>query len=334
MRIGLIDVDNREKLHDCFPNLVLMKLSAYHKAQGDSVEWFSPLFGGHFDKVYMSKVFSFSPEYEFFIDADEVIKGGSGYAIKLVDGKEVYDKSIDKDLPPEIEHIMPDYSIYFNDSVDFDYNGKLTRLGIFHRDTAFGFMSRGCPRGCDFCHVKSKEGLCSVKVADLDEFWSGQKFIELLDANTLACSEWENILRQLIKSHSYVNFNQGLDIRMMTAKKAEMINQIRIKHIHFAWDRFEDKDIIQPKFEEFRKICKIHPHHLQVYVLCGDRQKAVLDQDLYRIEWLRNHGYAPYVMLYDKQHLPKGHELLKLQRWVNNRIVFWSCPSFDQYKFK
>jgi hypothetical protein len=58
----------------------------------------------------------------------------------------------------------------------------------------------------------------------------------------------------------------------------------------------------------------------------------VTEQDLYRIEWLRDNGYAPYVMIYDKEHLPKGHELRQLQRWVNNRFIFWSCPTFDQYK--
>ena len=88
MKIGLIDVDNREKLSNCFPNIVLMKISAWHKAKGDQVEWYSPFFSGHCDRVYMSKVFSFSPDYEYFIDADEVIRGGSGYAIKVVDGIE------------------------------------------------------------------------------------------------------------------------------------------------------------------------------------------------------------------------------------------------------
>ena len=110
------------------------------------------------DIVYVSKVFSFTPDYMYRIDADQVVYGGSGYAIKVIDGKEVYDKSMDKDLPGEIEHIYPDYSIYHS----------LTK------DTAFGFLSRGCPRGCDFCVVGPKEGKCSKKVADLSEFWGGR----------------------------------------------------------------------------------------------------------------------------------------------------------------
>lgn len=193
-------------------------------------------------------------------------------------------------------------------------------------------MSRGCPRGCSFCHVATKEGRQSIKVADLKEFWNGQKHIELLDPNTLACKDWKDILQQLIDSKARVNFNQGLDIRVMTEEKAEMLSQIPLDAIHFAWDRYEDKDIIQPKFLQFREKSKVHPHNLQVYCLVGDREKRVLDTDLYRINWLRENGYAPYVMVYDKDNLPKGHELRKLQRWVNNRFIFWKCNSFEEYQ--
>ena len=166
-KIGLIDVDGHN-----FPNIPLMKISAYHKAQGDHVEWYDPMFSGHMDKVYVSKVFRFSPDFDYFIDADEVQYGGSGYCISLVNGKEVFDKSKDIDLPPEIEHIYPDYSLY----------------GI--TDTAYGFLTRGCPRGCSFCHVEAKEGRASRKVADLKEFWNGQKNIVLCDPNILACKHW------------------------------------------------------------------------------------------------------------------------------------------------
>jgi hypothetical protein len=105
-KIGLIDVDGHN-----FPNIPLMKISAYHKARGDDVSWYQPLFSGHMDRVYMSKVFSFTPDYEYYIDADEVIKGGSGYCISLKDGKEEFDKTKDVPLPPEIEHIYPDYGL-------------------------------------------------------------------------------------------------------------------------------------------------------------------------------------------------------------------------------
>lgn len=142
------------------------------------MEWYQPLFSGHMDRVYMSKVFSFSSDYEYYIDANEIINGGSGYCIELVNKKEIYHTENDIQLPAEIEHIYPDYSLY----------PELTK------DTAYGFMSRGCPRGCDFCHVGSKEGRSAYKVADLSEFWKGQKNIVLLDPNPIACKEWKDIL--------------------------------------------------------------------------------------------------------------------------------------------
>ena len=141
MKSGLIDCDSHN-----FPNLALMKILAWHKSKGDHVEWYQPLFSGHMDIVYKSKVFSFSPDYEWPIDADKINGGGTGYAISLVNGKEVYDKTKDQPLPPEIEHIYPDYSLY----------PELTK------DTAYGFLTRGCPRGCGFCHVAPKEGRCSI----------------------------------------------------------------------------------------------------------------------------------------------------------------------------
>lgn len=119
---------------------------------------------------------------------------------------------------------------------------------------------------------------------------------------------------------------------MMTDEKARLLSQIKLDAIHFAWDRYEDKEMIQPKFKTFREISKVRQKDLQVYVLCGDREKRILDGDMKRIYWLRENGYAPYVMLYDKEHLPNGHELRRLQRWVNNRTIFWSTTKFEEYK--
>lgn len=311
MRIGLIDVDSHN-----FPNLPLMKLSAWHKSQGDSVEWYDPLFhsiGEPFDIVYMSKIFSFTLDFQYGVNCKKLVRGGSGYAISLVDGKEVYDKSKDKDLPYEIEHIYPDYSLY----------PEMTK------DTAYGFLTRGCPRGCPFCVVAKKEGIRSYKVADLSEFWRGQKNIVLCDPNILACKEWEELIQQLINSESVIDFNQGLDIRIMTDKKAQAINKLKIRELRFAWDRYQDKEVILPMFEKFRSISSINQHNLVVYVLCNF--DSSFKQDLERVNTLREIGYSPYVMLYDKGNIPKGHRLRKLQRWVNNRFIFWSCPTFEEY---
>lgn len=312
MKIGLIDVDGHN-----YPNLPLMKLSAWHKSKGDQVEWYDTWSGlfEQYDKVYLSKVFSFTKDYSQPIYAKEVIRGGTGYCITTENGKEIFHKEKNNNLPYEVEHIYPDYSLYPEKTAD----------------TAFGFMSRGCPRGCSFCHVKDKEGLCSSKVADLSEFWNGQGNIELLDPNTLACKDWRDILGQLIESKAKVNFNQGLDIRMMTEEKAEMLSKISISMLHFAWDRYEDKEIIQPKFKIFREKSQISFRNLGVYVLVGDKERRILDSDLERIYWLRENGFSPYVMIYDKENLPRGHELKMLQRWVNNRFVFRKCNSFTEY---
>ena len=301
MKIGLIDVDGHN-----FPNLPLMKLSAYHKNKGDSVEWYEPLFSGHMDIVYMSKVFSFTPDFQYFVDADMVMKGGTGY---------FYPSGGEK-LPDEIEHIYPDYSIYFD---------KIPEV----RNTAYGFLTRGCPRGCDFCIVGEKEGKCSVKVADLSEFWGGQKNIVLLDPNLFACKEWEDLSQQLIDSGAWVDFSQGFDIRIMTDKKAEYIKRMKIKQIHFAWDRYEDKEIIIPKFRHFKEITGWEYQKLGVYVLCNFNTS--FEQDLERIYTLRDLGYNPFVMLYNKETIPKGHRLKHLQRWVNNRIVFRTCERFEDF---
>lgn len=305
MKIGLIDVDGHN-----FPNIPLMKISAWHKAQGDSVEWYEPLFSGHMDKVYKSKVFSFTPDYEYFIDADEIQKGGTGYCIELVDGKEVFRKENDKPLPPEIEHIYPDYELY----------------GI--TDTAYGFLTRGCPRGCDFCHVKDKEGRCSVKVADLSEFWRGQKNIVLCDPNILACKDHLDLLQQLVDSKASVNFNQGLDIRLINDKNIELLKKIKLHSIHFAFDRWQDRELIEPRLRAFAEKTGYNRGKGRVMVYILTNFDTTLEQDLYRIQLCRELNFSPYPMIYDKEHAAPIYK--KLQRWCNP-FIFWKVPTFEEY---
>lgn len=315
MRIALIDVDGHN-----FPNLPLMKLSAYHKRIGDTVEWYEPLFhstGKPFDKVYMSKIFSFTHDYQYYINAKEVYKGGSGYCIRIEDGKEIYNTKKDVVLPPEIETIYPDYEIYYD---------KIPEV----KNTAYGFLTRGCPRNCDFCHVATKEGRCSVKVADLNTFWRGQKNIVLLDPNITACKNWKELFQQLIDSKAWVDFSQGLDIRMMTNEKIEMLKQMKIKQVHFAWDKYEDKDIVIPKFKEFKQITQWDKRKLAVYVLTNF--DTTIEQDLERIYTLRKLGFWPYVMIYDKEHTKTTDTIRKLQRWVNMRAIFEKVKRFEEYK--
>ena len=317
MEIGLIDID----YNGSFPNIPIMKISAWRKSQGHTVEWYMP-FRERYDVVYVSKVFSWSEDYKNVINADQVWYGGSGYQIKNVNGKEEWDYLVlDKDhfylsLPPEIEHIYPDYSLY----------PTLTK------DTAYGFLTRGCPRGCSFCHVAAKEGRCSKKVADLSEFWRGQKNIVLCDPNILACKDWKELLQQLIDSKAYIDLNQGLDIRMMTEEKAEMLCAMKIKEIHFAWDRYEDKDIILPKFKMFADCANLNPHGHKAIVYTLVNFNTTIEQDLERIYTLRDMGYWAYVMIYDKEHASQTHK--HLARWCNNRRIFATTPRFKDYNPK
>ena len=274
MRIGLIDVDGHN-----FPNLALMRISAYHKARGDEVEWWYTEFI-HYDIVYMSKVFSdaYSPDVPPPMNADKVIKGGTGYQIHLVGGKEVYDTETDTKLPDEVEKMFPDYSIY----PQFDFAVSMT--------------SRGCPRGCAFCHVAKKEGRCSVKVADVKDFWNGQKHIEVLDPNILACAEKRDLLRQYAETDATVTYNQGLDIRFMDDEDIEIINRTRIKDLHFAWDN--PKEDLEQKFRKFAGGFKRKTNIGMVYVLTNFN--STMEENLYRIYTLRDLGYDPYVMVYNK----------------------------------
>lgn len=294
MKVGLIDVDGHG-----FPNIALMKISAWHKAQGDYVDWCLPL--DRYDVVYQSKVFdeTYSPDIDWMPMADKIIKGGTGYGL-------------DNKLPDEIEHIYPDYGIY----------PELTK------DTAYGFLTRGCPRGCNFCIVASKEGRCSHKVADLSEFWRGQKNISLLDPNILACREHPDLLQQLIDSKAYVDFNQGLDIRLTNEQNIDLLNRIKVKAIHFAWDNA--KDDLKPYFERYKALARHKPHGHYGTVYCLTNFRSTMEENLYRIYTLRDLGYDPYVMVYDKPNAPK--EVRDLQRWVNNPYIFRSCNKFEDYK--
>lgn len=291
IRIGLIDVDSHN-----FPNLCLMKLSAYHKAQGHQVCFWNPLF--YFDVVYKSRVFTdtYSKDNITVRNAGQVIKGGTGYGPG-------------PDLPDEIEHSYPDYSLYPQ-----------------YSETAYGFLSRGCPRGCGFCIVGGKEGRKSRKVADLSEFWRGQREIKLMDANLLACPDHEKLLLQLAGSRALVDFSQGLDIRLITRDNVALLNQVRTKAVHFAWDN-SDEDLTR-YFRQFLEWTSIkNPRLRRVYLLTN--YGSTHEQDLYRVETLRQMGFDPYVMIYEKPTAPPITR--HLQRWVNNKRLFYAIPSFSDY---
>lgn len=287
MRIGLVDVDGHN-----FPNLALMKLSTYHKHLGDTVEWANSL--EKFDKIYMAKVFTFTKDDTFAYQCEDIVRGGTGY-------------DLTSKLSAEVEKMFPDYSLYDCENV------------------AYGYLTRGCPRGCPFCIVAKKEGNKSYKVADLKDFWNGQKEIKLLDPNILACPDWKDLMQQLIDSKANVDFTQGLDIRLMTSEKAGLIRQCKVKMLHFAWDNPNDLLTLE-KLKEYCDAFGLTQRKKSVYVLTNYNSSH--EQDLWRVNVLRELGYTPYVMIYDKFNAPKITRLL--QRYVNNRYIFWST-TFKQY---
>ena len=273
-----------------------MKLSAYHKGRGDTVEMWKP--GGWYDLVYKSRVFTdtYSTDNLYIANAGQVIRGGTGYGPG-------------PDLPDVVEHQYPDYSLYPQFS-----------------DTAYGFLTRGCPRSCGFCIVSGKEGRRSHQVADLSEFWDGQREIKLLDANLLACPDHERLILQLAESRAYVDFSQGLDIRLITPDNVALLNKVRTKAVHFAWD---DPNVdLTGYFRRFVELTAIKSdRRRRVYVLTN--YGSTHEQDLYRVNTLRGLGYDPYVMIYDRPSAPPITR--HLQRWVNNKRIFHTVANFTDY---
>lgn len=219
-------------------------------------------------------------------------------------------------LPEEVEHTYPDYSLY----------PALTD------GTAYGFLTRGCPKACHFCIVAGKEGRRSVKVADLTEWRSEQKNVVLMDPNLLACPQRMDLLGQLIDSRAWVDVNQGFDCRLLTTEVIGAINRLKLKEIHFAWDYMKESEAVLRGLQLYTEYA-IHKPHGQfgtVYTLTN--YDTTMEENLYRIYTLRDMGFDSYVMIYDKPNAPQ--EIRDLQNWCNNRIIFRAEPDFSKYDRK
>lgn len=275
-KVRLIDVDSK------IPNLALMKLSAYHKGCGDDVDFYSPLMDADADIVYASKVFFSTPDYNYIPDG--TIKGGIGY-------------DIDSRLPNEVESYCPDYLLY-------------------RCDYAIGFTSRGCIRNCPFCIVRPKEGGFSI-TGDIYNFWRGQKRIMLLDNNLTANgNHFRKIINQIIDNHIQVDFNQGLDIRLITPWMARLLSQVRLwKQIHFSFDDVSLERYVR-KGIDILITNGVKKYKLMFYVLIGFNSSPA--EDIYRIKLLKELGIDPFVMPYDKTDSYQK----RLARWVNHKAIF------------
>lgn len=292
MKIGLIDVDGHN-----FPNLALMKLSAWHKLQGDTVSWYSGI--EHYDRVYMSKVFAFTHDEMRIIQADEVIKGGSGY------------KLFNQWLPDEVEHICPDYSIY-----------------PAHKE-AFGFLTRGCVNKCSFCIVPRKEGNIR-KHADITEFLDGRKSAILMDNNVIASNWGLTQIEKIISMKVKVDFNQGIDCRLIAKDKkiAELLSRVRwIRHLRMAYDSSAITDDVETAIA-YLKEAGVPAYRLFFYMLVKDGQIEDAEKRALLLDSL---GCTPFAMPYRNldSNIPPSVEQHRFAWWVNQRQAFKSCKFKD-----
>ena len=288
-KIALIDVDSK------IPNLALMKLSAYHKRLGDEVSLYDPLFD-HPDLCYASKIFDFTPDYAYYPSDCEVIRGGTGFDMHAK-------------LPEEAENIMPDYS-------------------LFNCGYAMGRFTRGCIRRCPWCVVHKMDGNKVRQVANLKDFWDGQKVVRLLDDNIMADADiFSNACEQLSKAGVKVIW-EALDIRLVNDQTAKALASVKNeKSVHFAWDGKAQDRFIAPGIEKL-KAAGIKPWRLMFYVLIGFN--TTREYDLHRVMTLHNLGANPFVMPFDKS----DRYQRDFARWCNNKIIFkstswqdYDCPT-------
>lgn len=297
MKVGLIDVDSK------IPNLALMKISTYHKNNGDIVEFYNPMFQD-WDLIYMSKVFNFTPDYQYPLNANKILRGGTGYDLKTK-------------LPNEIENLSPDYNLYPNN------------------EYAIGFTTRGCIRNCEFCVVPEKEGYIK-SVADIYDFWEGQENLMLLDNNLAAENDhFERILKQMIKEKARVSFSQGLDIRLIDQWKAKLLSEVKLPQksnkpkdisykIHFAFDDVKHEKAVRKGIEILLN-AGIPKYRLMFYVLIGFN--STKEEDLYRVELLRSLKVDPFVMPYNKSDTYQRN----FTRWVNHKAI-WRTVKWEDYR--
>lgn len=293
MNIALLPVDSS------YPNLALMKISAWHKQQGDRVEWYNPF--NHYDKLYMAKVFSFTADYlQYITNADIIEKGGTGY-------------NIQKKLPAEIDRMQPDYSIY--PSID--------------SKTAYGFLTRGCPNKCKWCCVPAKEGNIAPYM-DIEELAiDGRKNIILMDNNVLASDYGMEQIEKIIRLGLRVDFNQGLDARLVTDDIAKMLAKVKwVKRIRFGCDTPKQIE----ECERATSLIDRYGYRGEYFFYC-----ILLDdfnESFSRVNHWRNKGqrFLPHCQPY--RDLNNPHQVIPqwqkdLASWADKKWVFRSCEFKD-----
>ena len=299
MNIAIIDAEIVGKTKHRFPNLCSMKLSSYHKSIGDSVTLKTNYEGLElFDKVYISKVFTKTEVPEHVLSMPNVQYGGTGF---------YYDKA--PPLPPEVEHIMPDYHLY-DEWVEQAINSGVKRNEFtYYLDYSIGYLTRKCFRGCYYCVNRNYKG---VEVASpLSEFMDESRpKLCFLDDNFLGCPKWRELIQPVIESKKRFQFKQGLDERLLTADKIIEISKWKYDgEVIFAFDNIEDKELITSKLELIRSTVPDWRRELKFYVFCGCDKHDKYDDEFWkqdiinlfeRISILSRYGAKPYIMRFEK----------------------------------
>lgn len=309
MRIGLIDVDchagKKKRGATVYPNLALCKIAAYHKAKGDVVEWAIPMLV-HYDIIYKSKIFNISEDDGRFYDADQIIKGGTGYDITT-------------QLPKEIDDMQPDYSLY----------------AFIPSDISYGFLTRGCPNKCKWCVVPRKEG--AIKPYwDIERVANGRPKVVLMDNNILAAGDYcyEQLIK-IIELGLRVDFNQALDARLVNEENAQLLARIKWleSRIRFGYDT-------KPQISECQRAIDL----ISSYGYKGDfflytMLLGELEECYNRIHywWVANqrhrnekvgHAVYPYAQPYRNPNNP-NEPIPQWQKdmacWCNKKMVFQMC---------
>ena len=288
MNIALLDLENNN-----YPNLALTKLSAWHKSMGDNVEWYDPLFSRP-DKLYVSKIFNFTPDCEYIPDC-EVEYGGTGY-------------DVSKKLPQDIENICPDYDLY----------------GLNY---SLGFLTRGCIRKCSWCIVPKKEGGMQI-VNDITDIAKHRKVV-LMDNNILAEREFAiDQFKKIAKMNLKIDFNQGLDARLIDDEIAHYMGKCIWEKIRLSCDTVEMIPHLKQAITILRKN-NCTPRSYFVYVLVKD-----IDDALERIDFLVKEKCDPFAQPFrdlDGDGLVHDKVLKKFARWVNHKAIF-NTVKWEDYK--
>lgn len=293
MNIGLLAVDSE------YPNLALMKISSWHKAQGNTVEWYNPF--DQYDILYMSKIFSFTPDYQQWItNAKHIEKGGTGYDLHIT-------------LPRYMEYVKPDYSIY--PSID--------------NKTAYGFLTRGCPNKCKWCVVPRKEGPVKPYMDVDDIATDGRTNLILMDNNILACEYGLQQIQKIIDKGYRVDFNQALDARLITEDTAQLLARVRwLNQIRFGCDtprQVEECEHAMQMIDGYRQ----KPASYLMYTMIGNDFEEAYSRINHWRTYKRVRVVAQPFRDIDnpKQIIPQWQK--DLARWAMRREYYATCEFKD-----